>query len=114
MLLGSETALLRMSHVLLGEGGRERFELRMEAQSCRSRDAGSRLGHGERGSNQYPPPPSQKFFSSSSFDIRSRETSVSALFFMNVSSPSAPAVLPSQRPEQTNVYVMCAFKQPSG
>lgn len=90
-----------------------RFELGMEAQSCRSQDAGSRLGHGKWGSNQYPPPPSQKFFSSS-FDIRSRETSVSALFFMNVSSPSAPAVLPSQRPEQTNVYVMRAFKRPSG
>lgn len=41
-----------------------RFQLGKEAQSCSSRDAGSRLGHGERGSNQYPPPPSQKFFSS--------------------------------------------------
>lgn len=91
-----------------------RFELGMETQSCRSRDAGSRLGHGKRGSNQYPPHPHLRSFFSSSFDIRSRETSVSALFFMNVSSPSAPAVLPSQRPEQTNVYVTCAFEQPSG
>lgn len=44
------------------------------------------------------------------FVIQSRETSVSALFFMNVSSPSAPAMLPFQRPEQTNVYVTCAFE----
>lgn len=44
MLLGSETALLRMSHVLLGKivG---RYELGMEVQSRRSWDAGSRLGH---------------------------------------------------------------------
>lgn len=44
MLLGSETALLRMSHVLLGKivG---RFELGMEVQSGRSWDAGSRRGH---------------------------------------------------------------------
>lgn len=44
MLLGSETALLRMSHVLLGKivG---RYELGMEVQSRRSLDAGSRLGH---------------------------------------------------------------------
>lgn len=46
MLLGSETALLRMSHVLLGMivG---RYELGMEVQSRRSWDAGSRLGHGK-------------------------------------------------------------------
>lgn len=43
--------------------------------------------------------PSQKLL------LRSRATSVSALFFMNVSSPSAPAMLPFQRPEQANVYV---------
>lgn len=50
-----------------------------------------------RGSNQY--------FPISEVLLRSRATSVSALFFMNVSSPSAPAMLPFQRPEQTNVYV---------
>lgn len=44
MLLGSETALLRMSHVLLGMIVR-RYELRMKVQSHRSWDAGSRLGH---------------------------------------------------------------------
>lgn len=48
-------------------------------------------------------PPSQKLL------LRSRATSVSALFFMNVSSPSAPAMLPFQRPEQTNVYVKYSF-----
>lgn len=37
-----------------------RFELGMEAESCRSQEAGSRLR--KRGSNQYPLPPSQKFF----------------------------------------------------
>lgn len=39
-----------------------RFELGMETQSCRSRDAGSRLGHGKRGSNQYPPNPISEVF----------------------------------------------------
>lgn len=44
MLLGSETSLLRMSHVLLGKivG---RYGLGMKVQSRRSGDAGSRLGH---------------------------------------------------------------------
>lgn len=55
-----------------------------------------------RGSNQYFSP-SQKLL------LRSRATSVSALFFMNVSSPSAPAMLPFQRPEQTDVYVKALF-----
>lgn len=99
MLLGSETALLRMSHVLLGKivG---RYELGMEVQSHRSWDAASRLGH-DRGFKNISP--SQKLL------LRSRATSVSALFFMNVSSPSAPAMLPFQRPEQTNVYVKYSF-----
>lgn len=46
MLFGSETALLRMSHVLSGKiiG---KYELGMKVQSCRSWDAESRLGHGK-------------------------------------------------------------------
>lgn len=61
MLLGSETALLRMSHVLLGKtvGG---FELGVEVQSRRSRDAGSRLVHGKGGFLKINISPSQKFF----------------------------------------------------
>lgn len=61
MLLGSETALLRMSHVLLGKtvGG---FELGVEVQSRRSRDAGSRLGHGKGVFLKINISPSQKFF----------------------------------------------------
>lgn len=52
MLLGNETALLRMSHVLLGKtvGG---YELGMEALS-RSWDAGVDWVM-KRGSNQYSP-----------------------------------------------------------
>lgn len=54
MLLGSETALLRMSHLLLGKivG---RYELGMEVQSCRSWDAGSRLGHDKGFKSIFPP-----------------------------------------------------------
>lgn len=52
--------------------------------------------------------PSQKLL------LWSRATSVCALLFMNVSSPSAPAMLPFQRPEQTNVYVKYPFKSWSG
>lgn len=101
MLHGSETALLRMSHVLLGKiVGRN--ELGMKVQSRRSWDAESRLGH-DKGV-QINISPYQKLL------LRSRVTSVSALFFMNVSSPSAPAMLPFQRPEQTNVYVKTHFK----
>lgn len=72
MLLASETALLRMSHVLLGKivG---RYELGMEVQSRRSWDAGSRLGHDKGFKSIFPP--SQKLL------LRSRATSVSALFF---------------------------------
>lgn len=53
MLLGNETALLRVSHVLLGKivGG---YELGMEALSCRSWDAGVDWVT-TRGSNQYFP-----------------------------------------------------------
>lgn len=53
MLLGNETALLRVSHVLLGKivGG---YELGMEALSCRSWDAGVDWVM-TRGSNQYFP-----------------------------------------------------------
>lgn len=100
MLLGSGTALLRMSHVLLGKivG---RYELGMEVQSRRRWDAGRRLGHDKGFKSIFPP--SQKLL------LRSRATSVSALFFMNVSSPSAPAMLLFQRPEQTNVYVKNFF-----
>lgn len=57
----------------------------------------SRLGHDKGFKSIFPP--SQKLL------LRSRATSVSALFFMNVCSPSAPAMLPFQRPEQTNTYV---------
>lgn len=49
-----------------------RFEQGLEARSCRSRDAGSRLGHGERGFKSISSSPiSEVFFSSSSscFDI---------------------------------------------
>lgn len=90
-----------MSHVLLGKTA-GRHELGMEVQSRRSCDAGSRLGQGV----QINISPSQKLL------LRSRATSVSALFFMNVSSPSAPATLPFQRPEQTSVYVKYPFLIP--
>lgn len=95
MLLGNETALLRMSHVLLGKivGG---YELGMEALS-RSWDAGVDWVMTKGFKSIFPP--SQKLL------LRSWATSVSALFFMNVCSPSAPAMLPFQRPEQTNTYV---------
>lgn len=53
MLLGSETALLRMSHVLLGMIVR-RYELRMKVQSHRSWDAGSRLGHDTGFKSMFP------------------------------------------------------------
>lgn len=54
MLLASETALLRMSHVLLGKivG---RFEVGEEVQRHRSWDAGSRLGH-DKGFKSISPP----------------------------------------------------------
>lgn len=85
---------------IIGEDSRK-YELGMEVQSRRSWDAGSRLGHGK--GVQINISPSQKLL------LWSRATSVSALFFMNVSSPSAPAMLPFQRPEQTNVYVKYSF-----
>lgn len=93
MLLGSETALLRTSHVLLGKivG---RYEPGMKVQSCRSWDAGSRLGHDNGVQTNISP--SQKLL------LRRRATSVSALFFMNVSSPicTSHAALPETRANQ--------------
>lgn len=65
-----------------------------ESSKPRDLDAESRLGH-DRGVQINISPP-QKLL------LRSRS---SVSFFMNVSSPSAPAMLPFQRPAQTNVYV---------